>query len=266
MSTKPSSSRLISVLTIVGILLTASQSWSEETDLLRIRAALEAADLPPAVSASIQARIDAAPKPFQLDLAAVLTDRKADSMLLYRVDKTKALPDGYAPADLVPLDGTGLSVSRAGHRLRAVAFQALKAMYSAARADGVTLIVSSSYRSYAYQIEVWDRGSRGRRARRTTAASVRASRPFAAPARHPPSTSAPSPTPSRRRRRPEWLASRMPRRFGFSLSLPQGHGLRVTGYKWESWHYRYIGKAAASLEKEYFGGIQQYLLQFLEKL
>jgi len=262
MSTKPSSSRLISVLTAVGILLTASQSWSEETDLSRIRAAVEAADLPPAVSASIQARIDAAPKPFQLDLAAVLTDRKADSMLLYRVDKTKALPDGYAPADLVPLDGTGLSVSRAGHRLRAVAFQALKAMYSAARADGVTLIVSSSYRSYAYQIEVWNRGIAAEGEATTAASSARpghSQHQLGTALDFGSITDAFAET-----KASKWLAIKA-RPTSFSLSFPQGMS-RVTGYKWESWHYRYIGKAAASLEKEYFGGIQQYLLQFLEKL
>ena len=38
----------------------------------------------------------------------------------------------------------------------------------------------------------------------------------------------------------------------------------VTGYNWESWHYRYVGKAAAALQSEFFGGIQLYTLRFLE--
>jgi D-alanyl-D-alanine carboxypeptidase len=255
-------SGLCRVFAVIGVLLIVRQQWSEGTDLSRIHAALEAADIPPTVSASIQARIDAAPKPFQLNLAAALTDHKADPMLLYRVDKTKALPDGYAPADLVPLDGTELSVSRAGHRLRSAAFRALKAMYTAARADGVTLIVSSSYRSYAYQTEVWNRGVAAEGEAATAASSARpghSQHQLGTAIDFGSITDAFAET-----KASQWLAINA-RRFGFSLSFPQGMS-SVTGYKWESWHYRYIGKAAASLEKEYFGGIQQYLLQFLEKL
>jgi D-alanyl-D-alanine carboxypeptidase len=61
-----------------------------------------------------------------------------------------------------------------------------------------------------------------------------------------------------------WLSANA-RRFGFSLSFPKGM-TDVTGYGWESWHYRYIGKAAAALEGQYFGGVQQYLMLFLDEL
>ena len=60
-----------------------------------------------------------------------------------------------------------------------------------------------------------------------------------------------------------WLTANA-RRFGFSLSYPKGL-TAVTGYEWESWHYRYIGKAAAALEGEFFGGVQEYLVLFLER-
>ena len=61
-----------------------------------------------------------------------------------------------------------------------------------------------------------------------------------------------------------WLVANAAR-FGFSLSYPKGLDA-VTGYKWESWHYRYIGAAACALQAEYFGGIQQYLMLFLEAM
>jgi len=37
----------------------------------------------------------------------------------------------------------------------------------------------------------------------------------------------------------------------------------VTGYRWESWHYRYVGKGLAAFIDKYFDGIQQYALRFL---
>ena len=58
-----------------------------------------------------------------------------------------------------------------------------------------------------------------------------------------------------------WLAAHA-EEYGFSLSFPKGYE-EVTGYRYESWHYRYITRPAAKLQKEYFDDIQQYLLEFL---
>lgn len=218
--------------------------------------------LPPEVAQAAIARIDANPDRFLSLLDQATKDGSADAFMLRRVDKAKALPEGYAPSDLVGLDGTGLSVSRAGHKLRRPACLALKAMDAAARADGVTLLVSSAYRSYDYQVGVWDRGVKAE-GEAATAASI-------APPGH-----------SQHQlgmaidfgsiddsfaetRASRWLVANAAR-FGFSLSYPKGLDA-VTGYKWESWHYRYIGAAACSLQAEYFGGIQQYLILFLEAM
>ncbi|MCE1197115.1 D-alanyl-D-alanine carboxypeptidase family protein, partial [bacterium] len=62
----------------------------------------------------------------------------------------------------------------------------------------------------------------------------------------------------------KWVAANAGR-FGFSLSFPKGLE-PVTGYLWESWHFRYIGKEAAALQEEYFGGVQHYLIVFLDAL
>jgi D-alanyl-D-alanine carboxypeptidase len=225
-----------------------------------IASALKASALPESEKSAIQKRIKENPSRFESLLESVLALRKSDPMLLYKVDKAKALPKGFVPAELTALDGSALSVSRAGHKLRRSAFQALLAMDKAARAQGITLLVSSSYRSFDYQVEVWNR---------TVAADGEAE---AAASVAPPGhsqhqlgtavdfgsiTDAFAET-----KASAWLRSNAAR-FGFSLSFPKGLN-GVTGYKWESWHYRYIGKEAAALEAEYFGGVQQYLLVFLE--
>ncbi|HQC27296.1 MAG TPA: peptidase M15, partial [Treponemataceae bacterium] len=44
--------------------------------------------------------------------------------------------------------------------------------------------------------------------------------------------------------------------------FPQGYE-EVTGYRWESWHYRYIGLDACLFQEAYFNNIQQYMLEFI---
>jgi zinc D-Ala-D-Ala carboxypeptidase len=247
---------------VIFSLLAAISASADGPEPAVVRRALASASIPGAAKASIQARIDSAPEPFQRYLAEALADRKADPMLLYRVDKAKALPAGYAPLDLVDLDRTGLSVSRPGHHLRAAAFRALKAMNAAAIADGVTLLVSSSYRSYEYQVEVFARNVKEigeSRAEMLSAKPGHSQHQLGEAIDFGSITDAFAETKASR-----WLSANA-RRFGFSLSFPKGM-TDVTGYQWESWHYRYIGKAAAELEARYFGGVQQYLMLFLDEL
>ena len=37
--------------------------------------------------------------------------------------------------------------------------------------------------------------------------------------------------------------------FGWSLSFPDGYE-DATGYRWESWHFRYVGKDMAKLVRD----------------
>lgn len=176
------------------------------------------------------------------------------------VDRSRALPQGYAPQDLVELDNTGLSVSRPGHKLRRPAFEAMRVMDAAARAEGVVLLVSSAYRSYEYQVEVFNRHVRemGREAALKVSAEPGHSQHQLGTAIDFGSiTDAFAQTEASR-----WLVAHA-RSFGFSLSFPKDM-TDVTGYSWESWHYRFIGVAAAALEADYFGGVQLYVLRFLE--
>ena len=257
--------RITGIFFVLGFFLAAGPLLCEDasgTDLPTIHSALAATGLPSIERATIRARIDADPAQFRRLLSAALADRKADPLLFHPVDKVKALPGGYAPIDLVTIEGTDLPVSRIGHRLRKAAFLALKSMNAAARAEGVTLLVSSSYRSAAYQAEVWARVVKAEGEAEAAASTARPGH-----SQHQLGTAIDFGSITDAFARTEasrWLAANA-RRFGFSLSFPEGMSA-TTGYKWESWHYRYIGPPAAAMEGEYFGGIQQYLLLFLEKI
>ena len=135
-------------------------------------------------------------------------------------------------------------------------------MDAAARLDGTNLVVASSYRSYDYQVEVWNRTVKS-----DGLAATEASVAPPGHSQHQLGTAVdfgPISEAFAQTKASRWLATNA-RRFGFSLSYPKGL-TAITGYEWESWHYRYIGKAAAALEGEFFGGIQEYVLLFLERL
>jgi D-alanyl-D-alanine carboxypeptidase len=214
----------------------------------------------PEIRAVIMSRIKAKPDHFSALLDAVEAVRKIDPFLLTRVDKTVGLSDSYVPEDLVSLDGTGIIVSRKGHHLRKVAFDALKIMDKAARTEGITLMVSSAYRSYAYQKEVFERTVKEmglKEAERVSAHPGMSQHQLGTAIDFGSITDAFAET-----KAGKWLYSNASR-YGFSLSYPKGFE-QVTGYVWESWHYRYIGVDAVELQDEFFGGVQQYLILFLD--
>jgi D-alanyl-D-alanine carboxypeptidase len=213
------------------------------------------AELPPALSQKIQSAA-ALNSAFITDLSACLAQ---DQHLWELVDKRHPLPPDYVPSGLVTLTNGQYQVSRAGLTLRRDAAESLDEMAAAARRGGVTLIASSAYRSYRYQEEVYNRNVRemGQEAADRESARPGCSQhqtglvvdfgsiddSFAQTAAG------------------RWMAANAAR-FGWSLSFPDGYEA-VTGYRWESWHYRYVGREIAAFIDNYFDGIQQYALRFM---
>jgi D-alanyl-D-alanine carboxypeptidase len=218
---------------------------------------LEAAEIPPELSRRIISAAAESPA-FILDLLSCL---EGDPFLRRLVDKQHALPGGYEPGDLVKLAAGSYRVGREGLLLRAAAAEALEVMAAAARAEGVTLIASSAYRSYDYQAEVY---ARNVRESGQETADRESSRPGYS--QHQTGlavdfgsiTDAFAETAAGR-----WIAANGSR-FGWSLSFPDGYEA-LTGYRWESWHYRYVGQDLAAFINAWFDGIQQYALRFIHE-
>jgi len=230
---------------------------SERPELARAHTALGV--LPADVRSTIQTAIEASPDRFFELLTEAETESAKAGDLLVLVDKSHPLPAGYVPPDLVSLNDYPLQVSRKDLRLRKAIIAAVEELNAATRRDGVTLVFSSSYRSYEYQDGLFKRYAAAH-------GEAEASRFSARPgmSQHQLGTAIDfgsiddsfAQTAAGR-----WMAANA-WRYGFSLSYP--HGMEpVTGYIWESWHYRYITRPAALLERDYFGGIQQYMLEFL---
>ncbi|GHU23563.1 hypothetical protein FACS1894164_08240 [Spirochaetia bacterium] len=213
--------------------------------------ALTAAEIPENIAGTIRSS-----GTFVQDLATVLT---GDPSLRTLVDKGHSLPDGYEPADLVELRNGVYQVGRAGLLLRMPAERAFAEMAAAARAEGVTLIASSTYRSYEYQVEVYARNVR-------ISGQVQADRESARPGRSQHQTGLVIDFGSitdafAETRAGKWIEANASR-FGWSISFPDGYEA-VTGYRWESWHYRYVGTDLTHFIDTYFAGIQHYALRFL---
>jgi D-alanyl-D-alanine carboxypeptidase len=239
-----------------------AEQYTAEADLASIMdkflgRIIRAAELPPETAQGVLDAAAAGPS-FIMDL---LTCLSGDPGLRALVDKEHALPEGFEPPDLVELAGPSYRAGRQGLMLRQAAAEALEEMAAAARAEGIELAVSSAYRSYGYQTEVYARNVR-------ESGQELADRESARPGRSQHQTGlaadfgsiddsfAASPA-------GRWMAVNAGS-FGWSLSFPDGYEA-VTGYRWESWHYRYVGQDLAAFIGAYFGGIQQYALRFIHE-
>jgi D-alanyl-D-alanine carboxypeptidase len=201
---------------------------------------------------------------FLLGLNAVLAADAAfgEDGLLRLVDKGHALPQGYAPRDIVPLiQNTAYGINRNDLSLRAPAERALREMALAAQKDGAFLVASSSYRSYEYQVQVYERNVRlmGKAAAdRESAQPGKSQHQLGTVIDFGSITDEFAET-----KAGKWLAARA-LEYGWSLSFPEGYE-EVTGYRWECWHYRYIGIEAARFQKKWFSNIQQFMLEFIHE-
>jgi D-alanyl-D-alanine carboxypeptidase len=243
---------------LAPLLLLAALAGCSSRQLVSPRFSLtlrELRGLAATLPADVSARVTAEPRRF-LDLLADALTSPAGALLL--VDKAHALDRSWTPPDLVDLSRESLSLSKTGLRLRSVVVEDLLAMSDAARANGAVLTVASAWRS-------WDTQAALRAKALETQPREQVDRELAAPghSQHQLGTvidlgsidDSFADTAAGR-----WMAANA-WRFGWSLSYPQGRE-NETGYRWESWHYRWIGRPAAELVHSFFGDSQHGFLEF----
>ncbi len=172
----------------------------------------------------------------------------ANTMAL--VNKEFALPDGYAPVDLVrpkvAFSFGDQDIEKS--YLRKEAASALELMFADAAKNGMQLFAVSGYRSYDRQKEVFE-------AEVNKVGYEKAVQAVAVPgnSEHQSGLSMDISSESARFGLTEqfgetaegkWLANNA-HRFGFIQRYPKGKE-GITGYQYESWHYRYVGMKAAT--------------------
>ena len=195
---------------------------------------------------------------FLADLQQVLAEDTDD--LLTLVDKQHYLAADFVPADIVALKANDFYLlNRNDLSLRVPVEIALRKMASAAKKDGINLVVSSTYRSYDYQKNLYERNVR----QLGKAVADRESAPPGA-SQHQLGVAVAFGSITdefAQTKQGQWLAANAGN-YGWSLSFPDGYE-DVTGYRWECWHYRYIGERAVEFQRKWFSDVQQFMLEFI---
>jgi len=184
---------------------------------------------------------------------------RQDPSLWRLVDKKHSLGRDYEPDDLVVLNSNSYMVNDSNLMLRRIAAASLEEMAIAARREGIVLVVSYAYRSYTRQIQSYTMHVRNMgqiEADRVSARPGHSQHQLGLVVDFGSVNNAFARTPQG-----IWLTNNASH-FGWSISYPEGYEA-VTGYRWESWHYRYVGLELAAFIDKYFNGIQQYALEFI---
>jgi LAS superfamily LD-carboxypeptidase LdcB len=170
--------------------------------------------------------------------------------LLVLVNKQFQLPSTYEPSDLVALTTTGLRATNSSLLIRNIIASDLAGLVTAAKAENIDLAALSAYRSYATQqttYNYWVAYNGGD----TAAADMISARP--GHSQHQLGTTVDFTTNEISDQLGQhfagtaagtWLASHA-WEYGFALAYPSGWEA-VTGYSYEPWHFRYIGKDNAA--------------------
>lgn len=170
--------------------------------------------------------------------------------MMVLVNKEFSLPDGYEPDDLVRPNVAFSFGDQDIEKsyLRKEAADALEKMFADAASNGIQLFAISGYRSYDRQQEVFN-------AEVSRVGEEQAIQAVAVPGFSEHQTGLSMDISSKsagfalseqfgKTAEGKWLKENA-HRFGFILRYPKGKE-NITDYQYESWHYRYVGKKAAS--------------------
>lgn len=190
------------------------------------------------------------------------TDSNIEDNNLILTNKFNKLPNDYEPDDLK--DISNVYSYGENQKLREDAFNAFISMFNDAKKDNVTLIINSSYRSYENQEETYNNYS-------TWYGKDEADKIAARPgfSEHQTGLTIDIMTYNSNRNNFEesdafkWLNNNA-YKYGYILRYPKNKEY-LTGYSYESWHYRYVGKEVANYIKDNNITYDEYYAFFIEK-
>ena len=186
------------------------------------------------------------------------TDTSLDTLML--VNKYYYLTEDYEPEDLETISP---SYAYEGNVLRSDVYEIFKQMCNAAKEDDIILILNSSYRTYEDQDEVWSK--------RKNLYGIEKADAYAARAGYSEHQTGLALDINEYKSKEEnfedtdafkWLQDNA-YKYGFILRYTKD-GENLTGYSYESWHYRYVGKEVAEKIKEENITFDEYYAYYIE--
>lgn len=183
------------------------------------------------------------------------------SDLLVLVNKNYQLPKDYAPEDLV-LPNVNFATNPENNYLRQEAALALEEMFQAASNEGYELLARSGYRSYQTQVSLYDRyvAANGQAEADTYSARPGHSEHQTGLAIDVTSESVGYQLDNDFQLSPEgnWVKEHA-HEYGFIVRYEKGKE-HLTGFQYEPWHLRYVGKDVATEIKQNNWLLEDYLL------
>lgn len=177
---------------------------------------------------------------------------------LMLVNKYYYLTEDYAPSDLITL--TSKYNTGVNSKMRKVAADHFMEMSDAATLDNITIKNASGYRSYNYQVNLYDKyvARDGKKAADTYSA-----RPgFSEHQTGLTSDINQIDNSFENTDAFRWLQKHA-HEYGFILRFPKDKE-DVTGYQYEPWHYRYVGKKAAKQIYEENLTLEEYYAYYIK--
>ena len=187
------------------------------------------------------------------------TDISKDNLML--VNKYTNLDKEYAPDDIVKMN---LQYAFNNNSIRADVYNAIKELIKDAKKEDLTILANSSYRTYDSQEKVYNnyKASRGEKGADLIAARPGHSEHQTGLALDLSTLSSTSAT-FESTDEFSWLQEHA-HEYGFILRYPKGKKY-LTGFDYESWHYRYVGVDVATEIKELGITFDEYYAYYLDK-
>ena len=184
------------------------------------------------------------------------TNTDDDNLML--VNKYYYLTEDYEPDDLVTLDSTYNMGTN--NQMRKVAADAFMKMADAARLDNITIKNASGYRSYEYQVTLYNDYVKrdGKQAADTYSARAGYSEHQTGLV----SDINQIEDAFENTDAFKWLSENS-YKYGFILRFPKDKE-NLTGYKYEPWHYRYVGTEAAKIIHDEDLTLEEYYAYYIQ--
>ena len=174
---------------------------------------------------------------------------------LILVNKYNYVTENYVPENLQPLN---TSYARSGMQLVDIAKEAFESMSDDAKKEGMNIIAMSSYRSYDYQVNLYNNYVKtdGKEAADTYSARPGYSEHQTGLAVDVYNLELPY-TSFEKTEEFNWMQENA-HKYGFILRFPKDK-VDITGYQYEAWHYRYVGKEVAKYIHNHNMTLEEYI-------
>ena len=186
------------------------------------------------------------------------TDVSKKELML--VNKFNYLDENYAPDDIVKVS---VQFAYGDNEIKKEVYEKFRSMDNDAKKEGLYLIITSSYRDYNFQKELWDSYANQKGDEWADSVSARAGY-----SEHQTGYTLDIVTYNANMSSFEttdefkWLQDNA-YKYGFILRYPKDKE-DITGYSYESWHYRYVGKDVATKIKKLGITFDEYYAYFIE--